>query len=221
MKQCLGKTCIKQNQYKKKVFMENKSIFEKSSPWGLKIIVIAMFLIAGLFVYCLFLYSNNLRERQKKILAQYEIYTPIEYGDRMVISPTESYLSVMMKNGEKAFVKRTENFFSFQTKPYNKNSLLSKFDNNESQTERGVYLIEEGIYYLKLDITCFEELNILVSADDSQEYIYYFNKEFLSSTGFLKVHLTKEKPMSTIKITNLKTKKEIYSMKIQLLSSAN
>lgn len=201
--------------------MENKSIFEKSSPWGLKIIVIAMFLIAGLFVYCLYLYSNNLRERQKKILAQYEIYSPIEYGDRVVISPTESYLSVMMKNGEKAFVKRTENFFSFQTKPYNKNSLLSKFDNNESQTERGVYLIEEGIYYLKLDITCFEELNILVSADDSQEYIYYFNKEFLSSTGFLKVHLTKENPMSTIKITNLKTKKEIYSMKIQLLSSAN
>ena len=201
--------------------MKNKSIFEKSSPWGLKIIVIVMFLIAGLFVYCLYLYSNNLRERQKKILAQYEIYSPIEFGDRMVISPTESYLGVMMKNGEKAFVKRTEAFFYFQTKPYNKNSLFSKFDNNESQTEKGIYLIEEGIYYLKLDITSFEELNIAVSADDSQEYVYYFNKDFLSSTGFLKVHLTKEKPISEIKIKNLKTNKEMYNMKIQLLSSAN
>ena len=201
--------------------MKNKSIFEKSSPWGLKIIVIVMFLIAGLFVYCLYLYSNNLRERQKKILAQYEIYSPIEFGDRMVISPTESYLGVMMKNGEKAFVKRTEDFLYFQTKPYNKNSLFSKFDNNESQTEKGIYLIEEGIYYLKLDITSFEELNIAVSADDSQEYVYYFNKDFLSSTGFLKVHLTKEKPISEIKIKNLKTNKEMYNMKIQLLSSAN
>ena len=201
--------------------MENESIFEKSSPWGLKIIVIAMFLIASLFVYCLYLYSNNLRERQKKILAQYEIYAPVEFGDRVIISPTESYLGVMMKNGEKAFVKRTEDFFYFQTKPYNKNSFLSKFDNNESQTEKGIYLIEEGIYYLKLDITSFEELNIVVSADDSQEYVYYFNKDFLSSTGFLKVHLTKEKPISEIKIKNLKTNKEMYNMKIQLLSSAN